>query len=40
MQVPLQLTGLLRFLGEIILEITNAGAIAATANPNINTMAL
>jgi len=34
------LTGLLFFLGEIILEINSAGAIATTANPNINTTVL
>lgn len=33
-------TGLLFFLGAIILEINNAGAVAATANPNISKMGL
>jgi hypothetical protein len=34
------LTGLLFFLGEIILEIRRAGAVAAIANPNINNTGL
>ena len=33
-------TGLLFFLGESILEMTRAGAIAAMAKPNINTTVL